>query len=114
MFQVGDGQAVVKGLERVAIGDSARVAVRIEEAEPDRQLAKQVQEPKRKNPDPCSGGDTGHSLILDPVAVVDRTFRRTDRALLRAPAAGLRILGRGLRGRLQLATSVSAGGPARR
>ena len=70
MFQVGDGQTVVKRLERVAVGDSARVTVRIEEAEPDRQLAKQVQGPMRKNPDPCSRGDTGHSLILDPVAVL--------------------------------------------
>ena len=76
MLEVGDGQTVLERLERVAVGDAARVTVRVQEAEPDRQLAKQIQGPVRKNPDPCSRGDAGHSLILDPVAVVDRTFAR--------------------------------------
>jgi hypothetical protein len=39
MLDVGDAQPVLERLERIAVGDSARVAIRVQEPEPDRQLA---------------------------------------------------------------------------
>jgi hypothetical protein len=60
MLEVGDAQPVLECLERVAVGDATGVAVREEEAEPDRQLANQVERPMRKNARSSCRGGTGH------------------------------------------------------
>ena len=48
MLDVGHAQAVLERLERVAVGDTTRVAVRVEEPEPDRQLANEIEIPVRQ------------------------------------------------------------------
>ena len=45
VLDVGHSQAVVERLERIAVGDTTRVAVRVEEPEPDRQLANEIEIP---------------------------------------------------------------------
>jgi hypothetical protein len=42
VLDVGDPEPVLECLVRVAIGDASRVAVRVQEAEPDRELANEV------------------------------------------------------------------------
>ena len=64
MLDVGDGQPVVESSERIPVGDLARVAIRVEEPEPDRKLAEEVEEPVRENPDSGSRGDTGHGYAF--------------------------------------------------
>ena len=53
-----------KALERIPVGDPARVAIRVEEPEPDRKLAEEVEEPVRENPDSGGRGDTGHGYAF--------------------------------------------------
>jgi len=64
MFDVGDAQAVLERLERVAIRNSARVAVRVQKPEPDRQLANEIEIPvwKKASSDCRSGGGHGTSF----------------------------------------------------
>jgi hypothetical protein len=60
MLEVGHAQPVLERLERIAVGDASGIAVREEEAEPDRQLANQVERPVRKDAGSSCRGGTGH------------------------------------------------------
>ncbi len=60
MLDVGDAEPVLESLERIAVGDPARVAVRVQEPEPDRQLANEVEIPVRKKAGSSCRGGCGH------------------------------------------------------
>ena len=60
MLDVGDAQPVLERLERIAVGDTARVAVRVQEPEPDRELANEVEIPVRKVAGSDSRCGSGH------------------------------------------------------
>ena len=76
MLDVGDAQAVLERLERIAVGDTTRVAVRVEEPEPDRQLANEIEIPVRQKAGSDSRCGSGHGdVILDSDAVVTEYSR---------------------------------------
>jgi hypothetical protein len=60
VLDVGDPEPVLERLVRVAVCDTAGVAVRPEEAEPDRELAKEIEEPVREKAGTSGRGGSGH------------------------------------------------------
>jgi hypothetical protein len=62
VLDVDDAQAVLERLVGAAVGDAARVSVRVVETEPDRQLADKIEWPVRKNARAGGRGCTGHGV----------------------------------------------------